>query len=139
MTNAQLADIEQALGIPLPLSYKALMTSDLGRISDRNYAFWLYQDPSRVIDANMTLCSSLEGVHNWTTNYFTIGHDGGGNQYFLDLANIKSPVFCLDHETKEITTEWSSLDEFVIAWREKVQQLVAQSKIQKSRWWQFWR
>jgi hypothetical protein len=162
MTEADLLLIERMLSITLPTDYRELM---LGATyedrSDDPLAMWaMPNDPKAVIDWNLEF--RLEGfiLEPWPESWFTFGHNGCGDHYFIDLRLGSRPVFCKSHEGDGVREVASDLRTFVDECRrewEEAGREVARREAEDpalaafnpimidevvpsgKKWWQFWK
>src|SRR5262245_57309362 len=102
MTEAELASIESALGVVLPAYYREFMLNYPADLLAASYGpdgepgkpadDWLHWKPETVIRENQAARKYLgipgwEGkVEPWPTRWFVIANDGGGADWYIDLA-----------------------------------------------------
>ena len=117
MTESQLAEIEAAIGFPLPEDYRRVAREFPFRPIGIDGIYWFYQDQRRVIEE--TIAPLADGGYNlegWQQGYVTIGRGPEGDLYVLDTQTEGLPVLCLSHETHAIEPEWPSFRDFVDEW-----------------------
>lgn len=145
MTEADLQQIEQHLGFPLPSAYRETALS---------YPFDAHSYPSDCMLAN-----SAQGVIGLNSGHFSaadiakaffVGSDGSEERYFLDGANAGSPVFCYEVESGRHRVHSASWPEYLDRIRVLQAELDAEeAEIRLEReetlhhkpirkWWQFW-
>ncbi len=52
MTEEQLRRIEEALNVRLPANYREIMKAYPFTAVGKDWVYWMYEDPERVIDAS---------------------------------------------------------------------------------------
>lgn len=117
MTEAQLDEIEAAVGFPLPAAYRRTAAAPPFQPIGRDWVYWFYDDPTRVIEG--TLAPLADGDYDlagWQPGYITIGQSGAGDLHVLNTTAAGLPVLCLSHETHAIEPEWPTFAEFVAEW-----------------------
>ena len=138
MHPSDLDRIEQALGIELPASYRAVL---------EHYPFGPYScgedslvdDAEDLIRANRRPHDILRGEPP-TRGYLWIGCDGGESSYYLDLQAASSPVYEYDLEMDELTVLASDIDDFVSKCKQIDQEVAEdEQRAAQKRWWPFWR
>jgi hypothetical protein len=140
---AQLAQIEQALGMTLPPEYRAVMLAYPFSSGSLAEELWLLDDPAQLIEINTDYRRDGFFGIPWPTHYFAVGGDGLGNAHFLDLHQAPAPVRFADHETGEFediapdTTAWIATLWEELAEIEADRRVMAEAREHK-RWWQFW-
>jgi hypothetical protein len=138
MRPQDLEHIEHALGIRLPTTYRATMLAYPFPLDSWVTELWLLTDPADVIEENRG--ASL----GWPATHFTIGGDGSGNYYVLDLAREPAPVLEWDHELDLFTelapdlASWIPVLEQWLAEVEEEERRMAERRRMR-KWWQFWR
>ena len=148
MNSAQISQIEDALGLSLPSSYKdAVLNYPFPEIDAIRYHHF-FECAELVITEN--LAHRKNGWFNilWPNDYFVIGDDGCGNTFFM-LAGEQT-IYFADHDggahpidqlpeclysdnLREYTNE-------LLEFHNEEQQLdlLASEQILNKKWWQFW-
>jgi len=103
MTSGDLANIESALGVTLPASYRAAMLVYPLDSADANSQIALRDDVKAVTAFNRFLREEFPG--EWQPGYFALGNSPSGDPYFLDLDAGSAAVWSWDHETHEVVRE----------------------------------
>lgn len=143
MTSGDLDRIERELGIRLPGDYRALLLAYPAGLGPSGPDYELLDDPAQLIAINRLLRE--EGFFGlpWPENFFSLGGDGFGNEYYLDLSKPTSPVYLADHEGSLYGEEWPSLQAWLTErlkeraeWEEEKFRRTARRAAK--RWWQFW-
>ncbi|VTS07342.1 SMI1/KNR4 family protein [Tuwongella immobilis] len=119
MTREQLAILEAELGRTLPEEYRRVAEDSPFRPVGNDAVYWFYSDPMRVRSA--TLAPLADGDYSgagWRTSFLAIGESPAGDLYLMETAEPQLPIWMLDHETHELTCEWSSFAEFVHEWQQ---------------------
>jgi len=117
LTESQLAEIEEAVGFILPSEYRRVSLTFPFRPIGRDWVYWFYDDPDRVIDG--TIAPMADGDYDlagWRGSYLTIGESGAGDLYVMDTADAVLPVHCLSHESHQIEPEYATFAEFIDVW-----------------------
>jgi hypothetical protein len=121
MTNADLDQIEQALGFPLPAFYRAFMLDYPRWLRARQPRFLrpvdkgdFADDPDLVIELNQFVRAQQEGdfFENrlWPEEYLVIGTEYDQNYYFINRGDGTETVYFWSHEDGEVTPLASTLD-----------------------------
>lgn len=149
MTSAQIVQIEDALSLSLPSSYKeAVLDYPFPGIDEIRY-HQFFECAELVIKEN--LAHRKNGWFNilWPNYYFIIGDDGCGNTFFM-LSDEAQTIYCADHdggahpiEQLEECLYSTSLSEYtneILEFHKEDQQLesLAAQKSLTKKWWQFW-
>jgi len=92
MRSVDLDGIEQALGIKLPVAYRAAATE--GRLEGL-----LNSDAGSVVAITHAFRNGDFGDRDWPATLFAFADDGAGNHFCIDLSSPRSRVVCRDHET----------------------------------------
>jgi hypothetical protein len=134
MTNADLDNIESALGLQLPAFYRRHMLDYPRWLLEKqpewsDVAQWEFaDDPGRVIHFNRYVRRFEPGEFfddgPWPPHYFVIGSERDQNWYFLDLAGGSEAVYLFHHEEGEVRREAASLAGFpaaLVEWWEDVE------------------
>jgi hypothetical protein len=87
MTDAEIASIEQALGIRLPDAYRAVVAAYPVRACAGNDDTELWDNAARLIELNQELRSGRYGVTPWPPGFFSLGTDAGGCCQALNLTD----------------------------------------------------
>ncbi|MFO0881072.1 MAG: SMI1/KNR4 family protein [Gemmataceae bacterium] len=139
MTEAQLAEIEAAVGFALPDEYQRVAIAPPFRPIGRDWVYWFYNDPARVIDG--TLAPLADGDYDraeWRAGYLTIGESGAGDLYVMDTAAAGLPIHCLSHESHRIETEYETFAAFVEEWMQAPEKheasLAAEGAAERAEW-----
>ena len=142
MTEAEIARIEDVLGVRLPAEYRGVMLAypfaPDSIANDRE----LPNNADRVIEQNLALRRDGFFDDPWPSTRFALGGDGLGNEFYLDLLQDASPVYVADHESGEYYEEAPSLPAFV-ADRHRLYAewaaAAARPPAPRGRWWEFWK
>lgn len=146
MNQKDYIEIEQALLLSLPKSYKLIMKD----YPFEGYVFLphiydeLWNDSSTIIEMNKELRESgFFETGEWEDSWLAFGHDGFGNYWYLDLSEKESKVYLADHEgsMKEIAAH--SFQDWVKNQKIQYDEWEAELKVKNDRkkskkWWQFW-
>ncbi len=98
MTDAELDEIEAALDITLPSSYRDAMLDYPIPTFVGNSDAYLWDDASELIEENKLLRNGAPGVAKpWPKHFYCLGRAGGGDVYAIDLRTEASPVWWVDH------------------------------------------
>lgn len=118
MTDAQLHEIEAALGVVLPTEYRRVSRAFPFRPVGRDSVYWFFDTPERIVGATLAPLADggYERVGPWG-NYVVIGRSPAGDLYILDMDKKGLPVLLLSHETHEVEPAWSTFEAFVEEWR----------------------
>jgi cell wall assembly regulator SMI1 len=103
MTAGDLVSIESALGVTLPVAYRAAMLAYPLNPADANSQIALHDDARAVTAFNRFLRAQFPG--EWEPGYYAVGNSPAGDPYFLDLAAGSPAVWSWDHETHEVAQE----------------------------------
>ncbi|MDG3008089.1 SMI1/KNR4 family protein [Paludisphaera mucosa] len=140
MTEAELSEIEERLGVDLPADYRRLLLgyppdlesakTDLGWKQESPSERQLVNDADRLVELNEdvrrpgTPWTDDDGP--WPGRYFVIGDDECGNYWCIDLGGSGSEVWFYDHDLGGFEQHFGSLEEFagellrdVEAWNEE--------------------
>ena len=135
--------IERELGIRLPANYRALVTNYPAALGSQGPDYELLDDPQQLIESNRLYRAQGFFGMPWPEHYYSIGGDGTGNDYYLDLSVEESPVYFADHEGSIYSEQWPSLDAWLAErrkehreWEEEDRRRTERSAHKK--WWQFW-
>jgi hypothetical protein len=99
----------------------------------------MYEDPERVIDATRRPLGGCYEGKDWRPSFLGFGQSASGDEYFLDLSQSPSPVYCLSHETQAITTDYPNLEAYVADWKTGQQEAERGHARASKRWWEFWK
>jgi hypothetical protein len=95
MNESDLARIEAALGIPVPVDYRELMLARREELQEAGQAFpslaeTLFLEADQVIRTNLVEREADMGTASafprWWTKFFLVGTNGGGDYFCLRLA-----------------------------------------------------
>lgn len=119
MTDAELDQIEGALGVTLPVAYRQLSLQFPFRAVGNDWVYWMYDDAERVIaGTQFPLEDGGYKQANWKSTFVVIGQSASGDPYLLDVALPDSPVYYLSHEDHSLGEEWPDLTAFVTYWEQ---------------------
>lgn len=106
--------IERRLGVKLPPFYAAFVTSYpvLPREAADIAEYDVFDDPHRVIAANVLVCGSLPGL-SWPERLLVIGESGCGDYYAIQLDGGSEAVHCWNHEIGDFEESADSLAKFL--------------------------
>jgi hypothetical protein len=137
MLESDLNRIESVLGIRLPLEYRELMGGYPFDDDSVAQDCAIPDDAERVIEENQGYRQDGFFGVAWPRHYFTFGHNGFGDAFYLDLSLESSPVFCAQHETGAFVQESASLR----AWVEDLAQEeeAERRRMAQRHWWQLWK
>jgi len=117
MTEGELTEVEAAIGFTLPSEYWRVAAAFPFRPIGRDWVYWFYDDPDRVIDGTLApLADDAYDKVGWRTGYLTIGESAAGDLYVMDSTAPRLPVYCLSHETHRIEPEYPTFAAFVEEW-----------------------
>jgi len=143
LTPSDLDRIERELGIRLPADYRALLTNYPAALGRQGSDYELLDDPQPLIEINTLYRAQGFFDMPWPEHYYSIGGDGSGNDYYLDLRVQQSPVYFADHEGSIGSEQWPSLDAWLAErikehteWEEEDRR--RQERKSRKKWWQFW-
>lgn len=130
MTDAELDEIESALDIQLPASYRKTMRSFPIPAYVGNSDAYLWDDASKLIEENLLLRKGDGGsAKPWPQHFYCLGRAGGGDVNALDLRTPEAAVWWVDHSHLDLPSSFQShasfdawLAEFV---RDTLQDLVS--------------
>jgi cell wall assembly regulator SMI1 len=139
MTEADIKQIETALGVSLPPFYTATM---------RGYPF-----PQGSSADELMLVTKLDDVlreNSHPGNYpgiaepFIIGSDGGEEVYLIDLAASQSQVFVYDVEKGAHSVKANTWPEYLGQVQAVLDEIAADKRAQAERkankkWWELWK
>lgn len=111
MTPEALTQIEQALNISLPNFYKRFMSEQDDHFFDLKldygeghaeplHTLHFHHEAEMIIREN-TILQQWNEVNVMAEGYFSIGNDGHGNFFLIQLGQEKGKVYLLDHEEYE--------------------------------------
>lgn len=127
MTEAQLREIEEAVGFPLPSEYRRLSIEFPFRPIGRDWVYWFYNDPARVIDGTLAPLADCDYDRNgWRGSYLTIGESGAGDLFVMDTAVAGLPVYSLGHESHRIEMEYPTFGVFIEEWIQAPERIEAE-------------
>ena len=139
VTEEQLDAIEAAVGFSLPSEYRRVAAAPPFRPIGRDWVYWFYDDPVRVIEG--TLDPRADGGYDhsgWRAGYLAIGESAAGDPYLMDTAAAGLPVLCMSHESNAIEPEYASFAMFVEEWLrapETIEALIdKQRAAERSEW-----
>jgi len=143
LTASDLDRIERELAIRLPANYRALVINYPAALGPSGPDYELLDDPQQLIDINKLYRAQGFFGMPWPEHYYSIGGDGSGNDYYLDLRVEQSPVYFADHEGSIYSEQWPSLDAWLAErvkerreWEQEERQ--RQERKAAKKWWQFW-
>jgi hypothetical protein len=167
MKETDLVRIEQALQIHLPTDYREIMSQ---AAYDYSSDYWLAmcQMPDKaelIIKWNVEFREqTLLTAEQWRPYFFTFGHNGCGDHYFLDLHSGGQEVFSISHEDGEVKRVASDLRTFIddrLREDDEAQRFLAETRrkdpdwakkaarlsrigfdevvVNEKKWWQFWK
>lgn len=87
MTESDLAVIEQALGIRLPLAYRQTMLAFPVPACAGNHDTELWDNAPELIALNQELRAGRRFVTPWPAEYFALGTDASGSTQALNLSD----------------------------------------------------
>jgi len=139
MTEAQLAEIERAVGFQLPATYRRVALEFPFHPIGRDSVYWFFNDPKSVIHGTLNpLCDGGYDRAGWRDGLLTIGEGAAGDLHLLDTKSEDFPVYCLSHETHTIEPEWATFDSFVADWLQAPNaidaKIEATQEAQAARW-----
>lgn len=123
MTESDISDIEQGLGLRFPPSLHTFLRN-IGQLPSRALQEGVVlQDPNAIRELNTRLRTKGYYHLDWLPEFLAIGTDPGDCIYFFDLRAPQAPVVFADHDDDEIS-DFERLsdtpDEFVVYVREMV-------------------
>jgi len=143
LTASDLDRIERELALRLPANYRALVINYPDALGPSGPDYELLDDPQQLIDINKLYRAQGFFGMPWPEHYYSIGGDGSGNDYYLDLRVEPSPVYFADHEGSIYSEQWPSLDAWLAErvkerreWEQEERQ--RQERRARKKWWQFW-
>ncbi len=139
MTDQDFKSIEAHIGFPLPVSYRATLSSYPFDRDSFAAEFMLPNAPKVVIELNGTeiSCSGIGRP-------FFIGDDGGDEKFFVDASNDDSGVFVFELETgkhRPLVPTWTAFLNHIRAQHAEIaadEEAMRQRKLNK-KWWEFWK
>jgi hypothetical protein len=96
VTESDLARIESALGIELPVAYRKLVAPFPIPAYAGNTDTELWDNASGLIELNRELRAGYASVQPWPAHMYAMGRDDGGSATAIDLQNASSPVWWAD-------------------------------------------
>jgi hypothetical protein len=96
LTEVELARIEAALGVVLPVVYRKLVVPFPVPAYVGNAETELWDDADRLVELNRELRDGVVFVHPWPVHMFSMGRDGSGCASAIDLRNPGCPVWWAD-------------------------------------------
>ncbi len=135
MTDAQLAEIEAAVGFALPPEYRWVALDPPFRAPRDDRIYWFIDGPAGVIEATLTPLADSQGeVTGWRPGYLGFGYGPGGDVYVLDTAAEGLPVHCLSHETLAVElNEWPTFAAYVEDWLQFPRRCAEQEEAERLR------
>ncbi|MEM6330742.1 MAG: SMI1/KNR4 family protein [Planctomycetota bacterium] len=114
MTNADIDYLQEKLGIVLPSQYVDLILGEYPFEGEQWENCQLWQSCDVVVKDNIQMRRLCQ---DWNAAWFTFGHDGAGNIFFLMPPETSdTTVYCRNHETTEITAEAGDLVTWCNTW-----------------------
>lgn len=140
MTQSELEEIEQRLGLSLPAEYRTTMLSypfTAGSFADE---CMLPNRPTAVLDLNEARVPLPASV----ARPFFVGSDGGEESYFVDAARLDSPVFVFELETGRHRIQAASWVAYLQGIRDTLVEIAVDEQAERERrltkrWWEFWK
>ncbi|MCO6454378.1 MAG: SMI1/KNR4 family protein [Pirellulaceae bacterium] len=135
MTEAQLDEIEAAVGFALPAEYRRVAAAPPFRPIGRDWVYWFYDDPGMIIEG--TLAPLPDGGYNrdgWRADYLCIGESAAGDSYVLDTVTPGLPVLCRSHETHRVEPEYPTFAAFVEEWVKAPEVVEANRAAERKEW-----
>jgi len=148
MTSAELAQLEENLGVTLPEEYKRIaLDNPFAGLHTADYE--LCDDFTAVLGENRYVRDHGFFRQVWPPDWFIIGTDGCGSDYFIMTAPFDGRVYFADQREKLHTDDVSkcrfhdSFDKFIEAFREVERGIADEGRLRDARaaqrkWWQFW-
>ena len=139
MTDQDFQSIEKHLGVALPASYRATLSSYPFDADSFAAADMLPNDAAAVIELNGAEFSSSE-----IGKPFFIGSEGSEEWFFLDAKNPDSGVFVFELETgkhRPLFPTWAAFLDHIRAEHAEIaadEEAMRQRKLTK-KWWEFWK
>lgn len=99
MNEAELNDIESALDVHLPESYRRIAQRAPFRPDSFAAVFEWHDDPRWIVFENRRFRRDGFWGRKWPARAFTFGHDGSGSCYWIDLDEREPAVHVLDRES----------------------------------------
>ena len=149
MNESDIAAIERELSIKLPLAYVQTMLKYPIDMKSTAYAIYfecaLPNEKDRVIEDNKELREHWVKPRPWPNDYFTFGHDGGGNPYYIKVNNGEA-VYMAEHENGDLQDSERIFDTFEewlkdsMSEEENDKSALDEEKEQRNEaWWKFWK
>jgi len=117
MDASDLKQIERELALSLPSEYRYLALNPPFTEPLNDWMYWFFTDPKLVIQETIR---PLDGNCEPTvvpSMHFVFGQTAFGDLYVMNSFDNDSSVYCLSHETHELTKEFNTLEQYVEEWR----------------------
>ncbi len=148
MNSAELAQLEENLGVTLPEEYKRIaLENPFSGLNTSDYQ--LCDDFTAVLGENRYARDHGFFRQVWPPDWFIIGTDGCGSDYFITTAPFDGRVYFADQKeilhTEDVgkTSCHESFADFIESFREVEREIreekrrVGERSAQR-KWWQLW-
>lgn len=107
MTERDVARIEKALDVKLPVHYRRFLIEHGAAVAKAKRAGGfvpLFATAKEIIEANQELRANPslqltnEDTEPWPLKYLIVGTDGGGDEWCVDLKSKREVIWFFDHE-----------------------------------------
>lgn len=148
MTSAELAQLEENLGVTLPEEYKRIaLDNPFAGLHTADYE--LCDDFTAILGENRYARDHGFFRQVWPPDWFIIGTDGCGSDYFITTAPFDGKVYFADQKEKLHTEDVSkfrfheSFEDYINSLRKverAIQKVTRQrdERLAQRKWWQFW-
>lgn len=96
VSNEDFGSLEERYDIKLPKFYRNFLNSYIQKNSNRSHTVFVRIE--NLIDGNDRVRDSFPYCEIWQKNWFIVGTDGSGNDYFITTKGNDECVYELDHE-----------------------------------------
>lgn len=110
MNQADIEEIEQALSITLPQSYRDIVCPFPLKSYAGNSDTDLWDDAASIIRLNR----DLRDNEDWLHHLYAMGRDGGGAMHAIDLSGNTNKVVWIDRDLQAVGT--GPLDQSIEVW-----------------------